>query len=84
MPAATLTSKGQITIPAPVRSALGLDAGDRVEFVEIEEGRFAIIPATVSLSRLKGIIRKPEKPVSIEDMNRAIAQRRAGTTLKNK
>ncbi|HEX3740304.1 MAG TPA: AbrB/MazE/SpoVT family DNA-binding domain-containing protein [Terriglobales bacterium] len=84
MPAATVTSKGQITIPAPVRIALGLDAGDRVEFVEIEKGRFAIMPATVPLRRLKGIISKPEKPVSIEQMNTAIAQRRAGTLLKKK
>lgn len=84
MPAATLTSKGQITIPAPVRIALGLDIGDRIEFVELDKGRFAIIPATVSLRRLKGLIRKPEKPVSIEDMNTAIAQRRAGRILKKK
>jgi len=84
MPAATVTSKGQITIPAPVRTALGLDAGDRVEFVEIEKGRFAIVPATISLTRLKGVIRKPENPVSIEEMNAAIAQRRAGQMLKKK
>jgi antitoxin PrlF len=84
MSAATLTSKGQLTIPAPVRVALGLDAGDRVEFVELEKGRFAIIPATVPLRRLKGIIRKPEKPVSIEEMNAAIARRRAGAGLKKK
>ena len=84
MPAATITSKGQITIPAPVRIALGVDAGDRLEFVEIEKGRFAIVPATVPLSRLKGIIRKPEKPVSIEEMNAAIAQRRGGQMLKKK
>ena len=37
-----VTSKGQITIPVRVRSALGIDAGDRVEFVEIEKGRFLI------------------------------------------
>lgn len=84
MSAATVTSKGQITIPAPVRAALGLDAGDRVEFVELEKGRFVIVPATVPLQRLKGIIRKPEKPVSIEEMNTAIAQRRAGAGLKKK
>lgn len=77
MPAATLTSKGQITIPAPVRVALGLDAGDRVEFIELGKGRFAIVPATAPLRRLKGLIRKPEKPVSIDDMNAAIARRRS-------
>jgi hypothetical protein len=36
------------------------------------------------LRRLKGIIRKPEKPVSIEEMNAAIARRRAGAGLKKK
>lgn len=84
MAAATLTSKGQITIPAAVRVALGLDVGDRVEFVELEKGRFAIIPAVVPLQRLKGAISKPERPVSIDEMNTAIAQRRAGTILKKK
>jgi hypothetical protein len=61
-----------------------LDVGDRIEFVELEKGRFAIVPATVPLQRLKGIIRKPERPVSIEDMNTAITARRAGTNLKKK
>ncbi len=77
MSTATLTSKGQITIPAKVRAALGLTAGDRIEFVEAEEGRFSIIPATKSVKALKGIIRKPAKPVTIEEMNRAIAKRGA-------
>lgn len=38
---ATVTSKGQITIPASVRRALGLHAGDRVLF-RIEDGRVSI------------------------------------------
>ena len=42
MAESTVTSKGQITIPVQVRTALGIDAGDRVEFVEIETGRFLI------------------------------------------
>lgn len=71
--AATLTSKGQITIPVQVRTALGLDAGDRVEFVEMEEGQFAIIAATRRVQDLKGLIRKPARPVSLEDMQVAIA-----------
>ena len=44
MPTATLTTKGQVTIPANVRQRLGLTSGDRIEFVEIEGG-FAIKPA---------------------------------------
>ena len=36
MATATLTSKGQITLPVDVRRALGVDTGDRVEFVEVD------------------------------------------------
>jgi AbrB family looped-hinge helix DNA binding protein len=75
MATATVTSKGQITIPAKVRSALGLDAGDRVEFVELEKGQFAIVAATRSVRELKGLFRgRRRKPVSIEEMNAAIAR----------
>lgn len=78
MASATITSKGQITIPVRVREALGLGAGDRVEFVEIDKGRFAIIPATRSIRELKGLFRDTRrKPVTIEEMNAAIARRAA-------
>jgi antitoxin PrlF len=73
---ATVTSKGQITIPAQVRSALGVDSGDRIEFVEVEKGQFAIVAATRSVQELKGLFHgKRSKPVSIEEMNAAIARR---------
>jgi len=75
MAMATVTSKGQITIPIKVRIALGLDAGDQVEFVEEEEGKFAIVAATRPVQGLKGLIRKPAKAVSIEEMNTAIVRR---------
>lgn len=45
MSTATVTSKGQITIPLSVRQRLGVDTGDRVEFVELDDGGFAIKPA---------------------------------------
>lgn len=73
MSTATITSKGQITIPAVVRTALGVQAGDRVEFVEVEPGRFELVAATQSVTALKGLIRKPASPVTIEAMNQAIA-----------
>jgi AbrB family looped-hinge helix DNA binding protein len=76
MAAATLTSKGQITLPIRVRTALGLKPGDRVEFVELEKGRFTMIPATRSIKELKGMFYdRRRKPVTIEEMNAAIAQR---------
>jgi AbrB family looped-hinge helix DNA binding protein len=75
MAAATLTSKGQITIPVRVRTALGVDSGDRIEFVEMEKGQFAIIPATRSLQELNGRFKGRRKiAATIEDMDEAIAQ----------
>jgi len=73
MSTAMVTSKGQITIPAAVRASLGLEAGSRVEFVETEKGMFSIVPATSPVQALKGMLRKPAKPVTIEQMNLAIA-----------
>ena len=73
MSIATVTSKGQITIPCAIRNALGLHAGDRVEFVELHQGQFAIIAATMPVTALKGLIRKPKTPVSIDQMNQVIA-----------
>lgn len=77
MTTATLTSKGQITIPAPIRQALQVEAGDRVEFLEVAPGRYELIAATHSVTELKGMFGKARKGVSIEDMNAAIAKRGA-------
>lgn len=77
MTTATVSSKGQITIPANVRQSLQVVAGDRVEFVEVEPGRFEFFAATRSVRELKGMFGKARKSVSIEDMNKAIATRGA-------
>ena len=74
MATATLTSKGQLTLPKEVRTALGLGPGDRVDFVRMEDGNFAVLPATQSVKSLKGLIPKPRKPVSLADMDKAIAR----------
>ena len=77
MTTATLTSKGQITIPAGVRVALGVATGDRVEFVEIAPGRYEFIAATRPVTALKAMFGKARKTVSIEEMNAGIARRGA-------
>lgn len=77
MTTATITSKGQITIPAEVRSDLKVDAGDRVEFVQIAPGRYEFVAATGDVSALKGMFGPARKPVSVEAMNGAIAKRGA-------
>lgn len=77
MPTATLTSKGQITIPADVRQTLKVDAGDRVEFVQIGPARYEFVAATRNVRELKGMFGNSPKTVSVEEMNRAIARRGA-------
>ena len=73
MATATVTSKGQITLPKTVRERLGVESGDRIEFIESERG-FFIVPATKDIKSLKGVVPKPKKAISIEEMNRAIAR----------
>jgi antitoxin PrlF len=73
MSTATITSKGQLTLPKAVRDALDLHPGDRVNFVRMEDGNYAVLPATRPVMALKGIIGKPAGPISLGDMDRAIA-----------
>jgi antitoxin PrlF len=74
MPTSTLTSKGQITLPKDVRQALGLDAGDKVDFVEVEGG-FKLVPLRKDVRALKGrFAGRVERPVTLEEMDDAIAQ----------
>lgn len=81
MPTATMTSKGQITIPVQVRAALGLDAGDKVDFVEIEKGHYAIRARTASIRDLEGCIPKLDHVPTIAEMNESIADAAAGNYL---
>ena len=67
MPAATITSKGQITIPKEVRKALSLETGDRVAFLVREDGVAEMHPETVELMSLFGAIKPRVKGVSLRD-----------------
>ncbi len=77
MTTAILTTRGQITIPVAIREALGIAAGDRVEFVEIASGRYEIIAATRSITAMKRMFGKPARSMSIEGMNRVIMRQGA-------
>jgi AbrB family looped-hinge helix DNA binding protein len=68
-------SKGRVTIPRKVPSALGLRPGDRIDLAEIEKGQFTIIPMTGSIKMLGGMFcRRRTKPASFEAMNAAVAK----------
>lgn len=78
MTSATVTSKGQITIPVEVRRKLGVQAGHRILFVEVVPGRFEIMAATQPITALKGMLGKPKRSLTIDEMNAVIARRGAG------
>lgn len=74
MSVATLTSKGQVTLPKELRDALGLEAGHRVVFHLREDGIVEMTPATVDLMSLCGILKPKKRGVRLEDMEEAIAE----------
>ena len=75
MSTATLTSKGQLTLPKEIRAALGLSAGDKVNFVLMEDGNYALLPVTHSIRTLKGFFHKSERePVTLEEMDNAVTE----------
>ena len=76
MSAATVTSKGQITIPKEIRAMLDLHSGDKVNFIVDESGGVRFVPLTGDVKSLKGIVPRPEKPVSVQDMKSTIRKSR--------
>lgn len=72
MASATVTSKGQITIPADVRARLGLRPGSRLAFVPTETGGYEIRPQAASIKDLEGAVPRPPRPVSVDEMDEAI------------
>ena len=70
MSTSTLTSKGQTTIPIEVRKQLNLHPGDRLEFVIDEDGRVLILPASIDVLELAGMLKRPSEsiPMSSSDI----------------
>ncbi len=79
MSTATITSKGQITISKSVRERLGVSSGDRVGFVEMENGSFQLVVSTRDVHSLKGSVPKLKRAVSTGAMKKTIE-----TRLKNR
>jgi AbrB family looped-hinge helix DNA binding protein len=75
-----LTTKGQITVPKPIREHLNLAKGDRIEFLIGPNGKVTLMPATADVRKLKGLVPKPKKPVTLAGMKRSIEDE--GGTIK--
>lgn len=69
-----LTTNGRITIPLDVRVGMNLQAGDRIEFVQIAPGHYQLLAASLDVTALKNMFGKAKKTVSIGAMNPAHVQ----------
>ncbi len=69
MSEATVTSKGQVTIPADIRKALGLGAGERVVFTQLDDGSTIMRAKTRSIMDLRGMLKPARRrKVAIDEM----------------
>lgn len=69
---ATLTSKGQITVPIEIRNRLGLQAGDRLDF-QLKEGKVELTKVTGSLDSFISALPKAKRCFTTDQINDAIA-----------
>jgi AbrB family looped-hinge helix DNA binding protein len=67
-----MTSKGQITVPKEVRLKLNLKAGDRVLFFVESDGAVRMRAANKDISSLIGILPKPKRAATLEEIQEAI------------
>ncbi|MEK6371946.1 MAG: type II toxin-antitoxin system PrlF family antitoxin [Acidobacteriota bacterium] len=72
MPSATVTSKGQITVPKEIREHLGVEPGDRLSFQIGSGGEVVVEPETVDIRSLRGRLKRQGRRVSLRDMELAI------------
>jgi AbrB family looped-hinge helix DNA binding protein len=74
MAVATLTSKGQTTVPREIRERLRLEAGDRLHFTLLPNGTVVMRAKKRGAAALAGMLWAPARPpVPVDRMNEAIA-----------
>jgi antitoxin PrlF len=83
MSLSTISSKGQLVVPASVRERMGVGAGSRIEFVETPEG-WLLRPVSSNIESLRGVLRKPATKVSLDDMARVVRERANASHTRGK
>ena len=79
MALATLTTKGQVTIPKQVRETLKLHSGDKIEIIVTKNREALIRPISKKVDDVFGKLYRPaRKTVSVDSMNDAIRKRMKG------
>ena len=74
MATATVTSKGQVTLPAEVRKRLNLKTGDQIDFVLEPGGELVIRTKRKPFERLRGMLKSPHsRPLTVEEMDASVS-----------
>jgi len=77
MTTAFVSADGIVTVPLPIRKALGLENGGRIDFLPFGDGQVVMIAMNLSPSVLKGILPKPDLDCTVEEMVEIAAKRAA-------
>lgn len=75
MYSATVTSKGQITLPKAVRKHLKLETGQRVEFLIGDDGTVTVWPVTADVTSLKSVLPPPKRTLTLDEIDKVIRER---------
>ena len=78
-----ITVKGQTTIPKAIREHLRLKPGDRVKFFVHPDGSVVLLPK-LPVSALRGMIKRARRPVTIEEMDKAVREGAVGARRSKK
>jgi antitoxin PrlF len=78
-----ITSKGQATIPKPIREHLGLKPGDRIKFFVHPDGTVVLLPKRPA-AILRGIVKARQRPVTLDEMHDAVAAGAAESALRRR
>jgi AbrB family looped-hinge helix DNA binding protein len=80
MSQATVTSKGQITIPKEVRSVLHLESGGKVDFLITDNGDAIMRPLSKATEDVFGMLSSPKRrTITVKEMDKKLKN-----TFKNK
>ena len=79
---ATITQRGQVTIPAEVRRALGVKPREKVSFT-IDNGEVRLTPASFSLESAFGSVRPSKRPEDFDAISAAVKDAKAEVTVKD-
>ena len=72
---ATLTSKGQITLPKEIRDRLGLDAGSMLDFQLLADNTITARQVLPDARRIRGLLKSPHATaLTVEQMDEALSK----------